>query len=257
MNVTYDELQRKTEAINNQIYSDLFEKNEKAFSCDDMSENPENIDDLDITKSILILGINPSSSDLERKGRKNNCFLEYIPEESESLVASSLNNKGYTYPMYFKKFYDLFKDYDCKMLWQNIAYLDRYTSTLDPEEYKFLKSKTIKTNHNYLVFGDLVYFKMTKADAIYQFIEKYSDNIYELFQMQVSYYNPRIVLVANTAASKFLYYHMNKNGFERIMDTELYYHEIPIIFSPMITGQRAIDDFSLARLKKDIGKLLN
>jgi len=223
------------------------------------TEEPENIDDLEIDKCVLILGLNPSSAEFKNDNEeKANCFLKYIPEDNlndeQKGIIEKLSKKMYIYNRYFKRNYELFDNHsDFNMLWQNPNYLKRYKKLLK-NEWAFLNLDNFKPKiKKYIVFSDLVFIKNKMAKKIESKLENNNLKIKELFDLQLDYYKPSLVIVTNAAASNLLNNLLN-NGKDV---SEMIYRSIPIIFSSMVSGQRALDKFNFIRLKKDIEKHLN
>lgn len=249
----YKELHNLSNKVNEKIYShfaNCYEVDKK-----ELFELPENIDGLDIDECVLILGINPSASDITRNGIKQNCFIKYIPTNSDTKVVESLKKAGYTYDKYFKRHYELYCDLGFNMLWQNSNYLNRFNDILTKEQFEFLQGY-ISEKKKYIIFSDLVFVKETKSKEIEQILGQDNKSIYSLFKMQLEYYKPKQVLVTNASASLFLHEQIKRELQikDDLIYSEINYNDVPIIFSSMVSGTRALDRFNYMRLKKDIEK---
>ncbi|MDD3175646.1 MAG: hypothetical protein PHU51_04165 [Candidatus Nanoarchaeia archaeon] len=240
--MTYDELLKKSEEINELIHEHT--NNSNLENC---SLEPQKIDDYKIDDLILIFGINPSSSDIDKGKEKADCFLMYV--DSDENIAEECKKQGWTYPSYFKNNYELVKPLDYRMFWEIPRFLESKKDILK-ENFNVLSSIR-KSNGKYVLFADLVYYKETKAHKIKDIIdkEKLKEKIFDFFKMQLEYYKPKGVIITNAFASK-LVYEMNHGNLDYTSDDSV--KGIPVIYSSMVSGQRALDDFNYLRLKKDI-----
>jgi len=245
--MTYDELLKKSEEINKSIHKHTNNSNVNNFSLE-----PQNIDNYKIDDLILIFGINPSSSDIDKGKEKADCFLMYV--DSDENIAEECKKQGWTYPLYFKNNYELVKPLKYRMFWEIPGFLESKKDILK-ENFEVLSSIR-KSNDKYVLFADLVYYKETKAHKIKDIIEKedLKEKIFDFFKQQLEYYKPKGVIITNAFASK-LVYEMNHNDTNYVSDD--FVDKIPIIYSSMVSGQRALDNFNYLRLKKDIKEILN
>jgi hypothetical protein len=264
------------EALENKS-RDICEDINKKFKCGNML----NLDKTDIINwpygRILVFGMNPAEekSDEDKREDAHEPYLFYVPEEPDVLKTLSVTekkkmcdnpkmmNKGY-----FGANYMLFpRDEQCskvRMVWQDPKY---YDDVKDTEKLSGLMkiNETLEEwteKAPYLIFSDLVFVKKTKmnevVDTNFNKNEQLHKKIFEFFELQIEYYQPRMVIITNARASRLIYQKITgKNpDEENELKSQLSYRskdgKIPIIFSSMVSGQRALDIFNRERLKKEI-----
>lgn len=169
-----------------------------------------------VKNSILFIGINPSSS------------AEQIALDSYELQQNENNHP------YFKRFEDISKY--CKTPWTHL---------------------------------DLLYFRETNQNTINTILRQKNGAEYLWEQLQISDLliresEPKILIVSNALARTFL-------GFDKQGENNLWlnynftfdyeigtyrWNDIPVFFSSMLTGQRALDNGSYERLKWQIRRTL-
>lgn len=265
-NNSYDELCKLSDEINENLGSELQDAydakgKKKARFCYDDSirfEKPlEVVDKYNIGECVLIFGINPSSSDIDSSGCKKFAFLQCIDKKEFNDQPGGLGD--YAYGTYFSRGYKLFKDFGYNLLWRNSDYLEEHMKLacdMTGKQKEYLRRKTLQ-NDKYLIFTDLVYFKETNSKYMQEALLKYRNEVFKLFEMQVNYYKPKLILVANAFASKLLLACIQKCEYNDIEPTTWKkVSEVPIVFSAMLSNGNT-DDFSLIRLKKEIEELIN
>jgi len=221
--------------------------------CDPIRyEHPQNIDNYNILDNVIILGLNPSSNDIDKTGSKKNAFLQYLDKEEFGNIPNEL--REYSYGTYFSQGYRLFKDFGYNLLWRNSMYLEDCMKNVNmTEQHKnYLREKTLP-NKKYIIFADLVYYKEQDAKYMYQGIRRNEEDIYKLFKMQVKYYKPKLILIANAFVSEFLLRCIQECGEKTDMKpkTNERVMGVPVIFSSMLSGGN-LDRYSFLRLKKEI-----
>ena len=241
--MNYQELLNASTKLNEQIKLRLNPEG----NSEQLSMLPPNIDGLEIDKSMLIFGINPSSNDLD-SGEKRQSVLGYV--NLDNPIVKQFYKKGFTYPVYFKKNYELAPE-NFSMLWEAKGFLENNFKDFKENELEFLLKNRNSTG-NYVTFTELAYYKETSAKKVQPVLEKLKNEVLDLFNMQLAYYNPNIVVITNAFASRFV----NKNLSDGSRQTEINYMGIPILFSGMATGQGAMDVYSYYRLQRDVSKFL-
>ena len=252
------------------------EKKKARFSYDDsirFEEPLKVVDRYNIGECVLIFGINPSSSDIDSSKHKKPVFLQCMDKEEFNDQPKGIEK--YAYNTYFSPGYKLFKDFGYNLLWRNSDYLEDCIKNIkemkDIEDMKethkeYLRSKTLQ-NDKYLIFADLVYFKETNSKYMKEALLKYRNEVFKLFEMQVNYYKPKLILVANAFASKLILECIQKCEYNHIEPKTCEYIDIepttcekvskvPIVFSAMLSNGKT-DKFSLIRLKSEIEELMN
>lgn len=282
-NNSYEELCELSEDINDRLAQDVqavynpdkaSRKRKVEVSYDDPKrlEKPLEVDKYNIGECVLIFGINPSSSDIDSSEHKKPVFLQCMDKEEFNDQPKGI--RKYAYNTYFSPGYKLFKDFGYNLLWRNNDYLEDCIKNIkemkDIEDIKeihkeYLRSKTLQ-NDKYLIFADLVYFKETNSKYMQEALLKYRNEVFKLFEMQVNYYKPKLILVANAFASKLLLACIQKCEYNHIEPKTCEYIDIeptkcgkvskvPIVFSAMLSNGNT-DNFSLIRLKREIEELM-
>ncbi|HRW21382.1 MAG TPA: hypothetical protein P5509_05365 [Bacteroidales bacterium] len=216
----------------------------------------------DFKDSVLILGLNPSSSDIEKQGVANDCFIHYFPDywtsTDKKWIIKEFAQKGYSYNNYFKKPYELFLPFNYRPIWTNRNYLDLKKDKLTSEEYNLLNG--IQDTGKYCVFSDLLHYKETTAKNIEKIINKSTDlenKILDLFALQIKFFKSKIVFINNAFASRLLTrFITHRLGLESKVYTNLEFQGAIIVFSAILTGARAMDNYSHERLKYELKDLI-
>lgn len=267
-NNSYEELCKLSDEINNNLGPELQVaydadntegKKEAKFCYNDLIrlEKPLEVDKYNISECVLIFGINPSSSDIDSSGGKKFAFLQCIDKKEFNDQPRGFGD--YAYGTYFSRGYKLFKDFGYNLLWRNSDYLEEHMNRacdMTEKQKEYLRRKTLP-NEKYLIFTDLVYFKETNSKYMQEALLKYRKKVFKLFEMQVNYYKPKLILVANAFASKLLLACIQKCEYNDIEPTTfIKVSEVPIVFSAMLSNGNT-DDFSFIRLKREIEELMN
>ena len=170
------------------------------------------------TEAILFLGINPSESENQP------LYFKY-----------KLEQRGNENP-YFKKMEDI--SIFCKNPWTHL---------------------------------DLFHFRKTNQEEIYQILESENGVAYLWEQLQltgklIKEAFPKVIVVSNALAGIFLGKEQDKQrninvwlGYDFVFDDKLgtyRWNNIPVFFSGMLSGQRALDKGSYERLRWHIKKCL-
>lgn len=181
-----------------------------------------------IKNSILFIGINPSFA--KNSKREHKSYFINLDQDAKS----SSQGKVYTY---FKKFVDI-------------------TSRINEDEKI--------TQHMEWSHMDLLFFRETKQDYINKLMKENEGTEFISEQLKIAKKiilksNPKLIVVSNTKARDFL---KTKNEeismgfdfkFDKVLGTEKIINEpilnnVPIFFTSMLTGQRALDKGSYERL---------
>ncbi|WP_345969097.1 hypothetical protein WCX72_06865 [Sulfurimonas sp. HSL1-6] len=179
--------------------------------------------------AVLFVGINPSfsSKGFESYLKDSNDFSQMDPETfykhpntnfdiNKSIEIENEARKKYSY---FKKFHVIDEDYE---------HIDL-----------FLIRETNQAKLKGIIF--------TKGEMLSVFANKQID-IFHRILLEI---NPRVIVVANALASQII-----QTKFDTKIDNEKGCHilplngkAVPIFYTSMLTGQRALDTFSFERLK--------
>lgn len=118
---------------------------------------------------------------------------------------------------------------------------------------------------------DLLYFRETEQITIYDILNKENGVAYIWEQLQltdklIKEASPKVIVVCNALAATFLGKEQDKQkntnvwlGYDFIFDNTLgtyTWNDIPVFFSGMLSGQRALDKGSFERLKWHIKQVL-
>lgn len=287
------------EKLVNDIKKFLYNKSSDENSRDIFFELPQEIPFDVIGCNIMVLGLNPSSEDVDSKIKekikdskcdfpskyddlkKCKCIFQHLHNKTPGLtdkVAEKMAKYHYMYDKYFKRNFELFsdiKEIEPTLIWRNKEYFDKYIKPMkfeDSSVTQFVESLSkendifVHTGENnnrkkmYILFSDLVFIKNTSAKRIEDIIENLKEEVTRLFELQIDYYKPQLVVVTNAAASNFLYkiFEEDTDGYTKSI---IYYsksnakgilEKIPIVLSSMVTGQRQLDNYNYLRLKKEI-----
>lgn len=270
----YRNLKEKSKEINNGL-TNLLEKKNK-------SQEPIKVPNA----HYLIVNINPSDSKSKTKTSAKAlnkwpymCTLGRLLEYDKETDFKNLKNKIY-WPRFFNKPFKLIQEIDKKvtMFWENGRIIDSIVRKVKGlvkskvlkkgaiKEIKKLKEKYKQLpripNAHKVVFAELIYFKDKNQKNIENVITKNNHlkkEIIEFFRLQLDYYNPKVILITNKWASKFIeenyagYFlekKTGKNSFYKTKDGRV------IVLAPTLVGRRAIDEYSYRRLKKQLESII-
>lgn len=235
------------------------------------------------SQRVLCLGLNPSSADLTRNQAPADCFLHYVPDDgflgTQALALNRhWNSKGWTYPKYFKKPYDLFFEHGYWPIWTLPAYFDQVSNRLDEFSREVLKKK-VGSVQKFCLQDDLIPYKETSSKRVQQVLEndmELAQSVFDDFLVRMEGVRPRVILVNNAFVSKFLIRAIGAvkvDGKERFVDsgmgsvsswpTRLNYSspdgtwKTTFLFTSMLSGVRALDDFALIRLRRELAEVMN
>lgn len=189
---------------------------------------------------ILFIGLNPSFSDkASKKILKGTKYKDINIKEK-----LSKNNKDYDF-----------------LIWQEGRANEKNACDYFAKFHSISKDLNLHYQHI-----DLFYFRETnQKESKKRIVRKKKLNNFALSQLQIvieiiNKINPKAIIVGNAFASDIInecgLFKINKNKFDingyDILETN--HNTIPIIFSSMLTGQRALDNHSFRRLKWIINK---
>jgi hypothetical protein len=220
---------------------------------------------IDFKENILVLGLNPSSTDTDKKGKQNDNFLHYVPDKGlskpEMKALKGFRKEGYVYTKYFKKPYELFWEYGYQPIWTNQSYRQSIFKNKNLNEDEIALISKFQDTSKYTIFSDLVFYKETDSKKVASTIREKSDLcklIFELFELQIEFFQPKLVLVNNAFASTILTeYLVGVLNKEKKIYTKTNYRNTKIIFSGILSSSGAIDRFSFERLKNEIADELS
>ena len=178
---------------------------------------------------INIMGINPSVPKEDRGKNyvvenfavENNLDLFYVPKydtkykEKYRNYVLGTNFSRSQYKIWNDEIFEN-KDKYLKMSWQKYdeQHLKEVYGESKAKEYVKIieeinneyKQNNIKFEEKYLIFTNLIYVSNHNQKIIEAFIneQKYTKDINELFMEQLEYYNSKITLMANSAASHYV-----------------------------------------------------
>ena len=196
--------------------------------------------------AILFVGLNPSFSlkgfkailgeDFSEKkieelyswDKWNNGKIDEILKYERAAKGENGNNKCYSYFTKFKKIAA-----HAKLEWEHVdLFIDRNTNQNDVRKLIFDKKKT-----------------------------KFYEDQFILSLSLINDLSPRVIVIANALASHIMrekcddiIKYVEEKGYHKIKINSEY---VPIFFSSMLTGARALDNYSYDRLKWHIKYVLN
>jgi len=200
---------------------------------------------------ILFVGLNPSFNVKAIKNRLNKTDLE------DDDIKNFFQWKNYNKNVYNKAIEDnkeAVKNYNYYRKLEIIAHEDlkEYWTHID----LFYNRETNQNNIKHKIYSNI------KNDLLNQFANKQIELTWHIIKM----IDPKLVVVQNVLASKIFKesFKQNINNYEKIVNSEEGYETIkindafiPIFFSGMLSGQRALDNFSYFRLRWHIKRSYN
>lgn len=184
-------------------------------------------------KAVLVLGINPSIN--KSKGEDKYPDINFL--KAVNCEKRSKNNCTKYTNRYHQSIYNYaFNGFS--MMWEKESYLNTYLeqySNIDDEELRIKdKQELVRylNNHkanskNYVLFTDLLHFKVTNAGKItpilditndvkynvdYKEFKKLQDDIFRMFELQVKYYSPKLIWIHNKSIKQFLEKYFSQQG---------------------------------------------
>lgn len=192
--------------------NDLSEKEIEDRYVDVFDIMPENI-----SSSVLVISINPSSSDLEKNQEPSPCYLHSIPEEIKTHridlkpILDTWNGgkfgKKLCYPGYFSRIYKLFQNTDYYPLFVNKDYNDNwvdilrnsntYNNLLSKEDLVALRTIENKNLTKNIIISDLIPLKETDSSKVIMIM---SDPVVknltlELLKLKMQLLKPEFALI--------------------------------------------------------------
>lgn len=242
---------------------------------------------VDVTKRkknediIIVMGINPGGGRMipENKDIKINQKLLCIDNENvkkgsnkEKLI-KILSKEEIIFQNYHNKNYKLFKDINGKLFW-TLKPQEEWKKLLEKiiqsqekkeliHEFEKIYNEEIEKSGPYIVFGDLFWYADGTQSNIEEIIKDFngiSIKIKELIDIYIEYYNPKMIVITNAYASNLVESAISKEHYYKSSDGDVIYYKkdnkkIPIVFSGMVSGKRAMDNYSYIRLQKKIENL--
>lgn len=227
-------------------------------------------------KYILVLGINPAGDENSAEYEQN--YLYYIPTITAKKGETRFYNK------YFKPIYDLFDEVtEQKIKWdwcnlENIENIDSQNSKKIEDFYKESNEKEFT-----ILSGDLFYYHETSQEEFKKLLrkglngnldkrgEKQNEKnrkkflypqIKEILDIHIKKIldegDLKLIYINNAYASDLIYESIREEPVkesEKSPTKKIYEYKnekISILFGGMLSGQRAMDKYSKARLKEEI-----
>ena len=178
---------------------------------------------------INVMGINPSADKKTAKTLKDDKIeniVNYIEDNKNSLVLGFVPEElevKYDYNIsYIKKQYSIWNKNiginNLKMFWQkfdktflkenyNLESIKNEANIIDKYNKKYDIKKSSIEKDKYIIFTNLVYISCPNQNNIVDALnhsEKMKKIVAELFEEQIKYYNSKLIVVANSAASRFV-----------------------------------------------------
>lgn len=215
---------------------------------------------------VLVFGLNPSSSDLDLKGKVNPCFLHYVPDawlaEEERELAAQWARGGFTYAKYFKKIYELFRPLGYGPAWTHPNYLNE-EQRRDLGASVAVLDGLVQNNNTgrYCLVTDLIPYKETVARKMEDVLRMNKDLctwVFERFTLELQLRKPKLVLINNAFGSRFIWEQIREREPNTLdsLDSYVHWNGIPVVFTSIMSGARALDLFAYERLRKEISGLL-
>lgn len=192
--------------------NDLSEKEIEDRYVDVFDIMPENI-----SSSVLVISINPSSSDLDKNQEPSPCYLHCIPEEIKTHridlkpILNTWNGgkfgKKLCYPGYFSRIYKLFQNTDYYPLFVNKDYNDNwvdilrnsntYNNLLSKEDLVALRTIENKNLTKNIIISDLIPLKETDSSKVLMIMSDpvVKDLTLELLKLKMQLLKPEFALI--------------------------------------------------------------
>ena len=192
---------------------------------------------------ILFIGLNPSFNKTFFEKKLGKDYKKELGKKSKNITliiqleSDAIKDDGYSF---FKKFHKISKELGIPFQHIDLFYFRDTNQDNTKDRIGIGKKKNVPTKLNNFALGQL-------KIAIEMIVE----------------INPQIIIVANAFASDIItncdLFKINNDNFEKegydILEIEK--QKIPIIFSSMLTGQRALDTHTFRRLKWHIKRIIN
>ncbi len=173
-----------------------------------------------VDRSILILGINPSSADINKGNEPAPVFIHHIPQVVKNKsteimeVTSSWNHgregKKFCYSTYFNRIYTLFENTLFYPMWTSREYNERWEllvdnlKTRDIAVLRKLENRNIKL---FTIVSDLIPIKETDSAKLFAVLDANPQIIQKLntlFELKVRYLNPVLTVIFLQKADEYL-----------------------------------------------------
>jgi len=173
-----------------------------------------------ISSSVLIMGINGSSTDVDTKKRNSDpCYVHFIPESLKTksreirLVTNNWGHgesmKKFCYPGYFGRIYNLFENTTYYPLYVSEDYNQRWmplVNSVDKKD-KFILSRIENPKiHDFIIIQDLIPFKETNSQIIISVLNRREDiveGLNTLLQMKIKFLKPRLTIIFLKKANSY------------------------------------------------------
>jgi len=196
------------------IFSNSLSENEKEDRYVDVFDMmPENI-----SSSVLVISINPSSSDLDNNQEPSPCYLHFIPDEIKALrtdlkpILNTWNGdkfgKKLCYPGYFRRIYKIFQNTDYYPLFVNKEYNDNWIKALkknsksnndllSEEDLFALRALENRSLSKSIIISDLIPLKETKSFKVNLIMNdpEVRKLIIELLEKKIKFLKPDFALI--------------------------------------------------------------
>ena len=112
-----------------------------------------------------------------------------------------------------------------------------------------------------LCFGDLIWYCDGTQENLKKSLRRekscFYDNIKKIIELNIAYYNPKLIVVTNAFASDLIETAVSNEESNKNKKYEdvLYYKNVPIILSGMVSGRRIMDTYSRIRLEDRIKEI--
>ena len=215
-------------------------------------------------KCILYFGMNPSGDESSVIAEKNAVYLYYLP---------NISIKNRTFPRYYKPIFNtISKITNDNAKWGWCNYDSNYIESMISNDKQLTPyADSIKSFYSeykekeYSVYiGEFFYYHEKSQSKFLKYVNmtKINKYIIEMLEMHID----RIVnldntlsaiIINNTTASKLLCDAFNIDYNHSFYDYKYHDHTYRVFFGSMLSGLRAMDDFSKHRLIKDIKDFLS
>jgi len=210
-------------------------------------------------RCILVFGINPAGDENEAMVESDSTYLYYLPD---------LNIKNRTYSPYYKPIFEVFSratDNNAKWAWCNCSaveikeIIERDVSLKQYSEVIQSYYRDYKTKKYSIYIGEFFYYHMTNQAELLKLIDSslISKYVIEMLNLHIDEivnhgHSIDLIYINNASISHYLCNAFGLSDYSSNYDYNYNNQKYRIVFGSMLSGMRAMDTFSKARLIEEI-----
>ena len=215
----------------------------------------ECINSKEAQKCILVFGINPSGDEKDAIGEKDSKYLYYLP---------NINVLERTYPNFYKPIFEIISmatNYNAKWDWCNyredeLKELIKIDKKLKPYSEEILEHYLEFKDNKYSIYiGEFFYYHMKSQSDFLKLVNtsNIGEHMIKLLNMHIKEIinkgnSIELIYINNATASHELCKALGVSEYCSSTEYEYNNQMFKILFGSMLSGRRAMDSFSKARL---------